>query len=1334
VEYYRTRYADILRNSQIDPLRHYCSVGWKQGRDPTNWFSTKRYLDGHPEVAAAGINPFVHYMLVRRDVFRRLRRNAKGIDAPLEYTIDEAMIDRHGILHVTGWIVSFPPLQEITVSFSGHKLGFAEYGLQRNDVGAVYANYPESDRSGFSFIQELDTDFTDPLVTVDIAVLGGIKQQQTIVPTVAPVIQRRKHRDDKIRYHVDSLTLSDDGMLVVEGWAFSGPGIEAITVDVDDETVGEAVIGLPRPDVGNTFPLVSSAPWGGFRISKNLNRHFEGEHAIVLTFQDAVERRVVPMPVAATSRQQDGAVIELNVDSPKIEGRRAIDPVYGDLPVVGWAVAPTGIDHVEVFLNGESEGNAYFGARRNDIRTLFATMHDPASSGFGMSIPKRWNAGIHNVRVVVYDRNGNTRQQEFSFEARSSDDAETWRLRRKVKQAEIDLQLAICDTLTRPEFTLLLRLRDGSSQEIRCAQQTIASLQDQVYPDWRLLVICPKDVSLSVPVTENIRTIDESESISFHSSLVGLLRAGDDLGADALLEFAVEAATHPEAAIFYCDERRYDYATKAVSAFFKPDWSPDLLLATNYLGRLCFVRSSVLAEIDFTLSSLWAGEYDLLLRLTDIERTVHHIPKLLCAAHPRADTVQQEKQALRQAMRRRGIAGNVLDGCVPHHYRVKRALRAEAMVSIIIPTIAAKGLIKGAITSIREKTAYRNFEIICIDGVPQDSECKGWLRDNSDQIVKAPKKFNWSRCNNLGVAQARGDFFVFMNDDMEVTDPLWLHALLEHAQRPEVGVVGPLLLYPEGKVQHAGLVLMEAGGKHVYRFTEADDPGPFGLIQTQRNMIAVTGACMMMSRTAYEHVGGFDEAHTVINNDMDFCLRCWHKGLRVVYTPHTRLIHYEESSRSSLGDDYDSSHFHGTWRRRFALGDPYTNPNLAREHDGYRAESEPIQVLHVGHPIIAPTNVKRILIVKLDHIGDFITAIPAIERLKEHFPNAEITALVGGKAPAALARSVSVIDRVLEFQFFHTQSGKGRRRLSDRSLTNLQGVLAPYRFDIAVDLRQQVDTRHVLQYTGAKWLAGFDLRGNAPWLDVHLELVIDNRLEPKRTHVSGSLLQMVETVAVACRTTRMVIEGLTSPEARRACAVIPALAGMTDILFRSPLVCVHPGVGASIRQWPATHFATLIDLLIDGEGANILLVGSPDERNVARQVLAKVEKPQSVISLIGKTGMNDLPHVVLASDLFIGNDSGPKHMAAGLGVPTIGVHSGVVDATEWGPLGPNAVAMRRDMNCGPCYLEQVSDCHRGHACMTGLLPRDVYRVCQRLLALRTRSKHEVYDPLQHPAA
>ena len=164
-----------------------------------------------------------------------------------------------------------------------------------------------------------------------------------------------------------------------------------------------------------------------------------------------------------------------------------------------------------MFLNGESKGNAYFGARRNDIKAVFPFMFDPATSGFGMSIPKRWGAGTHDVRVAVHDRSGNIRQQGFSIEARSSDDAEIWRLRRKVKQAEIDLQLAICDAANgRPEFVMVLRLRNGSEQEMRLARLTIASLQDQVYRAWRLLVICPQGVSAAcLSGAENIQIIDE---------------------------------------------------------------------------------------------------------------------------------------------------------------------------------------------------------------------------------------------------------------------------------------------------------------------------------------------------------------------------------------------------------------------------------------------------------------------------------------------------------------------------------------------------------------------------------------------------------------------------------------------------------------------------------------------------------------------------------------------------------------------------------------------------------------------------------------------------------
>ena len=654
------------------------------------------------------------------------------------------------------------------------------------------------------------------------------------------------------------------------------------------------------------------------------------------------------------------------------------------------------------------------------------------------------------------------------------------------------------------------------------------------------------------------------------------MRPGDDLGIDTFQEFAISTGQHQEAAILYSDERRYDYASNTTMDHFKPDWSPELFLSTNYLGKLCFIRSDLLMMLDVSLADLQHnGAYDFLLRLTDSTPVVYHIQKLLYHSTQEPDTIRMEKTALARAMQRHGITAKVMQGCVAHHYRVQRRVETHGMVSIIIPTIAAKGLIKGAITSIRQRSTYRNFEIVCIDGIPaSDREPKQWLQQNSDKIVKAPKRFNWSRCNNIGAAAASGEFLLFMNDDMEVIDPDWLQALLEHAQQPEIGVVGPLLLFPEGKVQHAGLTLTQNGGRHLFRYAEATEPGPFGMIQTQRNVIGVTGACMMTSRDNFEKIGRFDESHSVINNDVDFCLRSWEKGFRVVYTPHTRLIHYEETSRSSLKNAYNSLRFDNIWKTRFALGDPFANPSIAAEieHENaeYRPEAEPTRAICVGHPLISLPDVKRILAVKLDHIGDFILALPAFERLRERFPTAEITALVG-KSSASLARATPSIDRVIEFAFFHTRSGKGRVRLTQKLLADLQRRLASFRFDIAIDLRQHMDTRYILRAAGATWLAGYDVRGEAGWLDVILELVNDIERQEKRAHLSDSLIHLVEAVATACNPTRSVFRGASQAEARQVVASLPSLASLTDKMFSAPLVCIHPGVGVATRQWPPEY-------------------------------------------------------------------------------------------------------------------------------------------------------------------
>ena len=188
---------------------------------------------------------------------------------------------------------------------------------------------------------------------------------------------------------------------------------------------------------------------------------------------------------------------------------------------------------------------------------------------------------------------------------------------------------------------------------------------------------------------------------------------------------------------------------------------------------------------------------------------------------------------------------------------------------------------------------------------------------------------------------------------------------------------------------------------------------------------------------------------------------------------------------------------------------------------------------------------------------------------------------------------------------------------------------------------------------------------------------------------------------------------VTVPEAGPAADFLPDAA---RALFAKPVVAVHPGVGNVMRQWPAEHFASLIDLLVTKNAANVVLIGGAEEADLAEEVLGQVQQPRCGDLVGGQDLAGRAARLLRACALYVGNNSGPKHIAAALGVPTIGIHSGVVDAIEWGPIGKRAVAMRRNMTCSPCYLAQPEDCPRNFACMRGLEPSFVQEMSEIFLA------------------
>ncbi len=983
---------------------------------------------------------------------------------------------------------------------------------------------------------------------------------ETSVPPEPPA-EPKPHDDPRreIRYFCDEALFRPDGTLHVVGWAVCAAGLAEIVVALDGQRVGVAELGRPRPDVGEEFADNPAAKFAGFRFEQVFPEIAEGEHQLSLLVRNAhgdersETRRVhatkpvrpAPADPAPEPAAETRSEFRFELDGPQVLDGRVLEPVTGRLTIEGWVLARSGVAGIHVYLDDQRLGEAHYGLARQDVGAAFPEWDNALRSGYAFHCPPRaLRDGEHVVKLTVRAKNGQTLDHSFRIDvSKSEQDDQLASIRRRMSCTEAALQAELLESLGyRPNFHLVLWHRAGIPLD--ALRATMASLDAQGYDAWQATVLAEdpdaahavrrwlaeQEAALAarVAVVDGAQAAFDDQLVQtadHDATLFGLLCPGDLLGCDALGEIALSGGLHRQPDFLYADEARPSPASKEREPYFKPDFSPDLLLSTNYIGRPWFAAGSLLRQCALTPRSLFAaGEYDLLLRCTEQAQTVHHVHKLLAQRGPaEPDDDAASRAALARAAERRGFAATVKTGCLPGTYRLQRLQPAAGKVSIIIPTCAAHGHIETCIRTLRETTAYRNYEIVCIDNIPAgEPRWKAWLQENADRIVDIQEAFNWSHFNNRAAEATDGEYLLFLNDDIEITQPDWLDALLEHAQRPEVGIVGPQLLYPGGKVQHAGMFLGAGIGRHAFRFVPGDEPGYFGLALTQRNVIAVTGACMLMRRSFFEAMGGFEEAHSVINNDLDFCLRAHQAGKLTVFTPHASLIHHELASRERIGDDFDTTQFDSRWRTVFAAGDPYFNPRLSRYADDYRPDDEAVQTVLPGHPLFERAEIQRILVVKLDHIGDVITALPAIRRLKALFPNASISMLAGRTARSIVALEPA-IDTLIEFDFFHARSQLGERELAKEDFEALREQLAPHRFDLAIDLRKHLSTRDVLRYTGARFLAGYDYVGQFPFLDIALEWDGDRTLQRKRSHVVDDLLALVEAVNTASTSDRSLL-------------------------------------------------------------------------------------------------------------------------------------------------------------------------------------------------------------------
>jgi GT2 family glycosyltransferase len=254
-----------------------------------------------------------------------------------------------------------------------------------------------------------------------------------------------------------------------------------------------------------------------------------------------------------------------------------------------------------------------------------------------------------------------------------------------------------------------------------------------------------------------------------------------------------------------------------------------------------------------------------------------------------------------------------------------------------MPTRDKHAVLRACVESIERRTRWRRWELIVVDNGSADPRALAYLEElgRRHRVLRDARPFNWSALNNAAAREARGEHLLFMNNDMEVQAPDWIEALLEHAQRPEVGAVGARLLYPDRRVQHAGVVLgIGSAAGHGFKYLPEDDPGYASLAHAIRDVSAVTGACMMVPRARFDEVGGFEEQMPVAYNDIDFCLKLRRAGHLVVYTPYATLLHHESATRRYEHPAEDEVLLKVRWRDEL-LHDPYYSPHLTRDREDY---------------------------------------------------------------------------------------------------------------------------------------------------------------------------------------------------------------------------------------------------------------------------------------------------------------------------------------------------------------------------------------------------------------
>ncbi|HEV2264779.1 MAG TPA: glycosyltransferase [Stellaceae bacterium] len=534
-----------------------------------------------------------------------------------------------------------------------------------------------------------------------------------------------------------------------------------------------------------------------------------------------------------------------------------------------------------------------------------------------------------------------------------------------------------------PRFTFGMVVPEGIEANVAL---TVASLQALTVGDWRLFVVAampaPPAIAADPRVIWQI-TASERPVMALNRLLrdaaadwIGLIDAGDQLAPHALFALADAGFRHADWAAIYSDEDRIDGQGQRANPQFKPDFNIDLMRSMPYVGGLMVVRPAEFAALGgFDAERDGLEEYDLALRVAERQgaKGFGHVADVLYhrltgsgrTRRPIQEIIAEGPRAVAAHLQRLGVDATVESGAVPTQFRVRyRHAGPEPLVSIIIPTRDRLHLLKECVETLLAKTRYANYEVIIIDNDSTARDAREYLdliearRDEIAsrlRVIRHADAFNFSAMNNRAVhEEARGEYICLLNNDTAVIEPEWLDEMMMHARRPEVGVVGAKLHFPNHTIQHGGVIMGVGWGApadHPYIGQPPNAPGYWGRLTAVQDFSAVTGACLLTRRTLYEEVGGLD-AEALHDNyqDIDYCLKVRRAGYLVVWTPYARLMHESGVSRRDRANKEPTAEkrarlnrerdtMYDRWMPVIAF-DPAYNPNLSSVGTGFDIEAD----------------------------------------------------------------------------------------------------------------------------------------------------------------------------------------------------------------------------------------------------------------------------------------------------------------------------------------------------------------------------------------------------------